>query len=103
MYEPKSFQSSPLHTEEKQNFYKTLKKSKNYDKCLKENNNQFEETAYFESLYNRLIIINSNQFHGVRNFNNKESDRLTFISFIQTINDINLKSGPLESKKLLTI
>ena len=103
LYLPKSFQSHPMHTEEKQNFYKTLKKSKNYDKCLEENNNQFEETVYFESVYNRLIIFNSNTYHGVKNFNNKEDDRLTFIAFIRKINDSNLKSGYLESRKIISI
>ena len=100
LYKPKSFQSWPIHDNEKRNFYKSLKKPKNYDKYLKENNDQFEETAYFESVYNRLLIFNSNTFHGVRNFNNKENDRLTFIAFIRSINDVNLKNGYLESKKL---
>jgi|TARA_R110002020_G_C16104193_1_gene758945 hypothetical protein len=100
LYKPKSFQSSPMHDNEKRNFYKSLKKPKNYDKYLKENNDQFEETAYFESVYNRLLIFNSNTFHGVRNFNNKENDRLTFIAFIRSITDVNLKNGYLESRKL---
>ena len=89
-----------MHDNEKRNFYKSLKKPKNYDKYLKENNDQFEETAYFESVYNRLLIFNSNTFHGVRNFNNKENDRLTFIAFIRSITDVNLKNGYLESRKL---
>ena len=34
------------------------------------------------------------------NFNNKENDRLTFIAFIRSITDVNLKNGYLESRKL---
>ena len=40
------------------------------------------------------------RFFSVRNFNNKENDRLTFIAFIRSITDVNLKNGYLESRKL---
>ena len=103
LYKPKSFTSCPKNVKTKQEFYKTYKKPKDYDKLLKENNNQFEETVYFESVYNRLIIFNSDNYHGVRNFNIGLEPRLTYISFIHSFSDINYKNSCSENRKIITI
>jgi len=103
LYKPKSFENFTKHGLVKENFYKTLKKSKHYEKCLKENNDQFEETVYFESIYNRIIVFNGNQYHGVKNFDNDKSDRLTFITFIKFLSDDDLRNGLLESRKVITL
>jgi len=80
-----------------------LNYSKKYQKQLEAHNNKFNETIYFESVYNRLIIFNSNDFHGVKNFKIGSEPRLTFITFIKWLSDDNLKSGYLESRKIISI
>ena len=79
----------------KSNFYKSLNSRKKYQKQLEAHNNKFNETIYFESVYNRLIIFNSNDFHGVKNFKIGSEPRLTFITFIKWLSDDNLKSGEI--------
>ena len=70
----------------KSKYYKTDIKPEGYEKALRENNDQYEETVYFESVYNRLIIFDSWQLHGVREFNgSKDRPRLTYASFFNGI------------------
>jgi hypothetical protein len=105
IYQPKTFESF-CTTEDniiKSNFYKSLNYSKKYEKHLEAHNNKFNETIYFESVYNRLIIFNSNDYHGVKNLKIGSEPRLTFITFIKWMSDDNLKSGYLESKKITTL
>ena len=105
IYQPKTFESCCTDEDNiiKANFYKSLSYSKKYEKQLEAHNNKFNETMYFESVYNRLIIFNSNDYHGVKNFKVGPEPRLTFITFIKWLSDDNLKSGYLESRKVQTI
>ena len=73
-----------------------------YYESLQENNSQFDETIYFESVKNRLLLFDGNQVHGVKNLidpNNKT--RLTYVAFFKFIMDPSLKSFVVESKRQL--
>ena len=58
-----------------------------YFKARDENNENFEKTIEVESLYNRLLILDSFQYHGVENFYDPamKEDRLTLITFFSNV------------------
>jgi|TARA_R100000482_G_C5130455_1_gene151537 hypothetical protein len=65
-------------------------------KAKEENNNPFEETIKFNSRYNRLILFDGSSYHAsnVFNHNNSKEERLTLITFFNTverIDGLNLK------------
>ena len=67
--------------------------SKIYQESLKDNNRNFEKTASFDSIYNRLIIFDGSMLHGVNSYDNENNEeRLTLISFFY---DIHRKDGTL--------
>jgi len=100
IYKPKSFKSKIINSKIKNKFYKDGVMTEEYKKALQENNNQFEETMYFESLFNRLVLFDSSQLHGVKNFEIVDDPRLTYIAFFELIIDPNKKSAIIESKKI---
>jgi hypothetical protein len=104
IYKPKSFESTPTYESRviKGQGYKFSKFDQKYNKFLKKHNAQFEETIYFESIYNRLIVFNACAYHGVKNFKINNDPRLTFITFINWMSDDNLKTGVTQSKKIIT-
>ena len=86
LYKSKSFKSSNKNQQYKIEYNKTGIKPEGYEQALRENNDQYEETIYFESVYNRLIIFDSCQLHGVRDYNGSEDrPRLTYVSFFNDI------------------
>ena len=100
LYKPKSFRCSQKHSQYKFQYYQTGIKPEGYEKALRENNNQFEETMYFESIYNRLIVFDSYQIHGVKEYNTSSNEpRLTYVGFFEEVIGLNLKTGVLESKR----
>ena len=70
--------------------------SKIYQNALKDNNSNFTKTCSFNSIYNRMILFDSNQSHGVDNFDNDDNEeRLTLISFFY---DLSRTDGSLLKK-----
>tara|TARA_R110000823_G_scaffold287150_1_gene405449 strand:- start:3723 stop:4403 length:681 start_codon:yes stop_codon:yes gene_type:complete len=61
-----------------------------YFKARDENNKIFEKTITIDSVYNRLLIFDSLQFHGVENFFDPliKEDRLTLITFFKNIQGV---------------
>ena len=86
----------------KKHYLKNKQFDQKYYESLQENNSQFDETIYFESVKNRLLLFDGNQVHGVKNLidpNNKT--RLTYVAFFKFIMDPSLKSFVVESKRQL--
>lgn len=99
------FKTDSINLQEKESFYKDikdLKKRKNALNKAEENNNLFNETIKINSKFNRILIFDSNSFHGVNNFENSLEERLTLIGFFTSINNIfdNLKY-PLNENKFI--
>ena len=72
----------------KQEYYGSNKKyDARYFKARDENNKSFEETIKVESLYNRLVLFDSFQYHGVENFYDPamKEDRLTLVTFFKDV------------------
>ena len=62
-----------------------------YKKARDANNKGYEKTLGVESIYNRLLIFDSYQYHGVENFydENVKEERLTLITFFSQIQGVN--------------
>jgi len=70
--------------------------SKIYQNALKDNNSNFTKTCSFNSIYNRMILFDSHQSHGVDNFDNEDNEeRLTLITFFY---DVSKNDGALLKK-----
>ena len=72
----------------KKEYYGSNKKyDERYFKARDEQNEGFEKTLKVESIYNRLLILDSYQYHGVENFYDPKmkDDRLTLITFFSDI------------------
>ena len=81
----------PTPTEELMQVKKKTYKEKSFEQeteTLKKNNNDFEETISFNSCYNRAIFFDGSQWHGEKQFveKNIKEDRLTLIGFYYGIN-----------------
>lgn len=99
LYKPKNFASKIEDVQIKRDFY-AGKNPKGYQEALEKNHSNFVETAYFDSIYNRLIVFDSNHMHGAKNFNiSEENPRLTFICFFNKFFGYSLKSGVVQSKR----
>jgi hypothetical protein len=101
LYKTKSFSTRIKHEKIKRDFYKG-KNPLNYKEALAENNDGFIETLYFDSIFNRLIAFDGSQIHGVKNFNiTHENPRLTFVCFFKDFKCSSLKSGIIQSKRVV--
>lgn len=75
-------------------------KTEKFKKLKELHNNQFELTASFKSIPNRLIMFDSSEYHGVEDFG---KERLTLITFFENIskkNEYKLKTPVNECGKL---
>tara|TARA_R100000935_G_scaffold54214_1_gene82793 strand:+ start:865 stop:1521 length:657 start_codon:yes stop_codon:yes gene_type:complete len=102
IFKPKNYKSFFKHNDLKKHYLKNKQFDQKYYESLQENNSQFDETIYFESVKNRLLLFDGNQVHGVKNLidpNNKT--RLTYVAFFKFIMDPSLKSFVVESKRQL--
>jgi len=62
-------------------------KEKDYRKGIDRNNNQFEEIIRVENIYNRLVLFEGGQYHGVPSFyTDNLEDRLTLVFFVKDLN-----------------
>ena len=100
LYTKKNFSNSTMHSDKKIESYQTL----NFDgklKYLEENNNLFEKNLTVDSKFNRLLIFDSNQFHGADMFRDNENkeERFTLITFFNHIHCANIKYPITEMKR----
>jgi hypothetical protein len=104
LFKVKNFEATPINEQQKRNFYikKNINSLKEEKKFLNKNNNQFEKVLEFNSLFNRLVIFDSHQFHAAENFFNKDlnEDRLTLITFFHNINIPNIKYPLTEMRRI---
>lgn len=73
----------------KKEYYGSNKKyDQRYFNARDEQNQGYERTVKVESIYNRLFLFDSFQFHGVENFYDPKlkEDRMTLITFFSNIN-----------------
>jgi len=92
IYQRKGFQHFPINSKVKNEFYKKEKTQddETYEKALKENNNLYEKTISYKSIFNRLIALDAASLHGVDSFG-KGDERLILVTFFQTLNFTNGK------------
>lgn len=75
----------PPHDDIKIKRYLNNKKSKEYFDSIKKNRECFKQTFEFTSLKNRMVLFDASQFHAVNNFGKKQKERLTLITFFNSI------------------
>jgi hypothetical protein len=106
LYRPKKFGNKIINEELKReillNKGTNNKKNLEEEKYLNENNDQFEKILEFKSIFNRLVIFDSHNFHAAENFYNEDlnEDRLTLITFFKHINIPNIKYPITEMKRI---
>jgi hypothetical protein len=86
LYWPKNLAANQLHDQVKKDGNRDieLRRSVHYDKCRKENNDQFEKILTVNNLFNRLFIFDSHYFHCADRFfgNTEDNSRLTLVIFM---------------------
>ena len=75
----------PYHDKDKKERYLKNKKSKNYFDSIKKNRECFQQTLEFTSIKNRMVLFDSAHFHAVNNFGKRQKERLTLITFFNSI------------------
>lgn len=100
-FRPKDFSTKIKDEDVKRNYYTKKENPQKYEEALKRNHDDFIETAYIDSVFNRLLLFDASQVHGVRNFNiSADNPRLTFVVFLRYFFGPQLKSPIVESKRL---
>lgn len=102
IYSPIDEESLNFSVEEKCKFYLGKEiTDEEYLTALTKNNNQFLETVKIENVFNRLIIFESGQYHGVPSFfSGTDEDRLTLVFFMKNLS-IRNDTFPLYRSKVL--
>jgi|TARA_X000001036_G_scaffold409457_1_gene420568 arsenate reductase-like glutaredoxin family protein len=94
----------PNNMDDKKYYYKKDTFDEEQLKFLKEHNNNYEKILEVDSLFNRVLIFDSNHPHSANNFVdlNVDDDRLTLITFIKKlqINNEPLKYPITECNRL---
>jgi hypothetical protein len=75
----------PSHNNVKIKKYLNNKKSKEYFDSIKKNRECFQQTLEFTSLKNRMVLFDASQFHAVNNFGKEQKERLTLITFFNSV------------------
>lgn len=75
----------PNHKNIKEKSYLNNERSKEFFKSIKENRECFQQTFEFTSLKNRMVLFDAFHFHAVNNFGKKQKERLTLITFFESI------------------
>ena len=78
----------PDHKDVKVKSYLNNEKSKDFFKSIKENRECFQQTFEFTSLKNRMVLFDVFHFPAVNNFGKKQKERLTLITFFESINKL---------------
>jgi hypothetical protein len=94
IWKKKNFYNSNLIAPKKHSFNLSDKHQKKEIAAVDKHNNNFEKSLEVNSMYNRIVLFDSNQHHSASNFldKNVKEDRLTLITFI---NRIVLEKGTL--------
>ena len=79
---PKSYDREIIFHDKKHDQFKKPS-DKTLKKYLEKNNDRFEKTIKIDSVFNRLVIFDSSNYHSVINFGDKE--RITLITFLYKI------------------
>lgn len=70
-----------------------------YLNALEKNNNQFKESIRVSNVFNRMVIFEGGEYHGVPSFySGKDEDRLTLVFFVQEL-DIKKDTYPINRSK----
>jgi|TARA_Y100000004_G_C8913844_1_gene412142 hypothetical protein len=104
IYRKNSFFNGGKNYQVKEEYYSKNKKfDKKYYQALEENNSCFTKTIEVESVFNRLVIFDGSQWHGVNGFYDKNAseDRLTLLTFFHDIRGNNLKFPISEMHRVL--
>ena len=56
-----------------------------FKKALKKNRNSFKKVLQYTACKNRLVLFDSSQYHGVDHFGSKDPERLTLITFFNSL------------------
>jgi len=84
---PKNHDREIMFVDKKENQYKekgnTPEKQEELKNYLDKNNRRFEKTIKVDSVFNRLVMFDSSNYHSVIKFGDKE--RITLITFLSTI------------------
>jgi arsenate reductase-like glutaredoxin family protein len=94
----------PNNVDEKKHYYKKDSFDIEQINFLKKHNNNFEKILEVNSVFNRILLFDSNHLHSANNFVDPrlKDDRLTLISFIENlhINNETLKYPITECNRL---
>jgi len=85
LYTPKKFAVNPFYTDKKTASFKDLKGSSSHEQWRKKANDSFEKIVDLHSNFNRLVLFDGHQWHAAENYGTKKEDRLTLITFFETI------------------
>ena len=78
--------------EQKKNYLNPNKKrTKKFNEELKKNQNSYEKVLEFKSKKNRMILFDGSQYHGVDNYGNDDKERLTLITFFESVKRVDNK------------
>jgi len=107
IYRPKILGADTINENEKRNFYKNIenlndKQKKEEKDLLKQNNDQFEKILEIDSVFNRLVMFDANNYHAAENFSNEglNEDRLTLITFFSNVVIPNIKYPLTEMRRI---
>lgn len=91
--------SAPI--DQKFKFYKNEKiDEEEYLNQLKNNNENYVETVRVENVYNRMVLFEGGQYHGVPTFHTKiDEDRLTLVFFLHNLKFHNNQKYPITRLK----
>lgn len=87
VYRLKDNECNELDQSEKYKLYSGQEvHEKEYELSILNNNNKFEEIIRVENLYNRIVLFEGNQFHGVPSFYTSSNEpRLTQVFFVHRV------------------
>ena len=72
-------------TDIKQKFYLDGTDVGNYDEILTKHNSGFTETIRYNNVYNRMVMWDGSQWHGVNSFYTPHEPRLTQVFFVKKL------------------
>jgi len=86
IYVPYDLLKGTINYEVKRSFYSgTLTDFNLYNRSVKENNDQFEETITVKNKFNRLIMYDAKNFHAAKNIMRIKKPRYTIVFFVKKL------------------
>jgi hypothetical protein len=84
-YRPKSFETIVSNESKKKDYYLGKIEKEESVPYRKAHNSGFVQTGFIGNQFNRLLAFDSQLWHGVQDFDTGENERLTMITFIDTV------------------